>query len=74
VTPTNSGTLRTASSGPRRTARPCPCVMADRQPLVGPSEDHLGGDDEARKPQRVDLGTADADAASLLGPMELAER
>ena len=48
--------------------------MADRQPLVGPAEDHLGGDDEAREPHGVDLGTADGHAAGLLGPMELAER
>jgi len=34
-------------------------VVANREALVGQAEDHLRGDDEARKAQRVDLRPGD---------------
>ena len=48
--------------------------MADRQPLVRHPEDDLGRDDEARQPQRVDLGAADRGAARLARARRVLER
>src|SRR5207253_2517860 len=49
-------------------------VVPEREPLSLGGEHDLGRDDEARKSQGVNLGTADARAARFAGTVHLVER